>query len=191
MELSTITLIISEIVDRPVIIYPINNTEAKDFAPILGACVKNTMGTKNNYKCYSKKGIKNPKADYYGVIRGAVRSGCEMAFIIEHSFHTNTASTKWLLQDSILKAMAKAEAKVIADYYGYKKGEQESDSTDNTNESEGTFEMKLNVLRRGSKGEQVKSMQILLEGKGHSVGKYGYDGSFGSATETAVKKLTA
>ena len=61
-----------ESVDRPVIIYPINNDKAKAFAALLGACVKDTMQTKNNYKTYSKAKKSNPKEDYYGVIRGAV-----------------------------------------------------------------------------------------------------------------------
>ena len=43
----------------------------------------------------------------------------------------------------------------------------------------------LDVLTRGSKGESVKALQILLNGYGFDCGKA--DGSFGPATETAVK----
>lgn len=57
-------------------------------------------------------------------------------------------------------------------------------------ENEGkTFEMQLSVLKRGSKGEEVKSLQILLEGRGFDVGSYGYDGTFGGDTEKAVMKF--
>lgn len=44
----------------------------------------------------------------------------------------------------------------------------------------------LNVLRRGSKGEQVKALQQLLNACGYSCGKA--DGDFGSGTESALKK---
>ena len=45
----------------------------------------------------------------------------------------------------------------------------------------------LSVLKKGSKGETVKALQILLIGYGYPCGKYGADGDFGSATESAVK----
>lgn len=41
-------------------------------------------------------------------------------------------------------------------------------------------------LRRGDKGEAVRSAQILLNGRKCSVGAYGADGDFGPATEAAV-----
>ena len=47
--------------------------------------------------------------------------------------------------------------------------------------------MNLSVLKKGSKGETVKALQILLIGYGYPCGKYGADGDFGSATESAVK----
>ena len=45
----------------------------------------------------------------------------------------------------------------------------------------------VRVLKKGSKGADVKSLQILLIGYGYSCGKAGVDGDFGSATDTAVK----
>lgn len=42
-------------------------------------------------------------------------------------------------------------------------------------------------LKKGSKGEDVKKVQQALEKLGHSVGKAGIDGSFGKATQNAVK----
>lgn len=49
----------------------------------------------------------------------------------------------------------------------------------------------VSVLRKGSRGESVKALQILLIGTepGYPCGKYGVDGSFGSATENAVRKF--
>lgn len=46
----------------------------------------------------------------------------------------------------------------------------------------------LPMLRKGSRGDSVKALQILLIGYRCSCGKYGADGDFGGATETAVEK---
>ena len=47
----------------------------------------------------------------------------------------------------------------------------------------------LPVLKKGSKGESVKALQILLIGNGYSCGSYGADGSFGNATDIAVRNF--
>lgn len=44
----------------------------------------------------------------------------------------------------------------------------------------------LPVLKKGSKGQSVKALQILLIGYDHSCGSYGADGDFGTATKKAV-----
>lgn len=48
-------------------------------------------------------------------------------------------------------------------------------------------DLNLPTLKKGSNGDTVKALQILLIGYGYPCGKYGVDGSFGSATESAVK----
>lgn len=45
----------------------------------------------------------------------------------------------------------------------------------------------LKVLKKGSTGNSVKSLQILLIGYGFSCGSAGVDGSFGSGTDQAVR----
>ena len=50
-----------------------------------------------------------------------------------------------------------------------------------------TITMELPVLKKGEKGEQVKAMQYLLMGYGYDMEGYGADGSFGGATERALK----
>ena len=42
------------------------------------------------------------------------------------------------------------------------------------------------VLKKGSKGQSVKALQILLTGYDHPCGKYGADGDFGTDTQKAV-----
>lgn len=53
--------------------------------------------------------------------------------------------------------------------------------------SEEVCTVEMSVLKKGAKGDNVKAMQILLIGRGHSCGSYGTDGSFGSATDKAVR----
>lgn len=48
--------------------------------------------------------------------------------------------------------------------------------------------MDLPVLKRGMKGGAVFSMQALLIGYGYDLGEKGLDGSFGAATEAALRK---
>jgi N-acetyl-anhydromuramyl-L-alanine amidase AmpD len=62
-----------------------------------------------------------------------------------------------------------------------------------TNNNLATKEVSVNlkVLQKGAKGEQVKTLQRLLIGSGYVMKNgtktYGVDGSFGTATENAVK----
>lgn len=53
-----------------------------------------------------------------------------------------------------------------------------------------TVAVELPVLKRGSKGRDVESLQHLLVGRaGQYVGRSGPDGDFGRATESAVKNV--
>lgn len=45
----------------------------------------------------------------------------------------------------------------------------------------------LRQLQEGMEGDDVRSMQILLDALGHSVGPCGFDGDFGPATASALK----
>lgn len=84
----------------------------------LAQCVQKTMGTKQAGKITKK--VLSGTTDYYGVLRGAAKVGVA-GVLLEHSFHTNTKATNWLLVDSNLDKLAKAEADVIAEHYGLKK----------------------------------------------------------------------
>ena len=50
-------------------------------------------------------------------------------------------------------------------------------------------DIELSILSKGSKGNEVKTLQRLLLALGYEMNGYGADGSFGGATEQAVKKF--
>lgn len=103
---------VNESVDYPVAYVPLNGSADKLGKQLIDV-VEKLMGTKQDGRISTRKG-KN--GDYYGIIRGAVSVGVP-CIIIEHSFHTNSRATEWLMNDKNLEKMAKAEAEVIAKYY--------------------------------------------------------------------------
>lgn len=107
---------INEKTDYPIVYAPVNG-KGDVLAQMLAECIAKTMGTKQKGKSSKKRGS---YGDYYGVIRGATSVGT-VGLLIEHSFHTNTRSTNWLLDENNLDKLAQAEAKVIAEYFGAKK----------------------------------------------------------------------
>lgn len=108
---------VNETVDRPVVIVPISG-KGDEIGDKLGKCIYGVMHTSQTYKVTSRKGSGN--WDWYSVIYGAVSVGV-VGIILEHSFHTNTAATKWLLDDSNLDKLAQAEADCLAEHYGLQK----------------------------------------------------------------------
>lgn len=110
------------------------------------------------------------------------------AIILENSFHTNRRAAEWLLKDSNLKLLATKLAETLAAYYGLKKSSTSASSSSSSGASN-LEPMKLTgpVLRRGTKGAQVKFLQSLLKGYGYYSDKL--DGSYGPNTENAVCKL--
>lgn len=59
---------------------------------------------------------------------------------------------------------------------------------DYTSHPEEVVDVKVAVLKKGTKGDQVKALQALLIGYGYDLGRTGVDGSFGSLTDQAVRK---
>lgn len=104
---------INNTVDYPVSYCAINGA-ADGIGLALAQCVENVMGTSQKARIEHRNGS---HGDYYGVIRGATAVGVP-GLILEHSFHTNSRSTEWLLNDANLDKLAKAEADTIAVCYG-------------------------------------------------------------------------
>ena len=119
----------TESVDRVVVIKGYNQSDALPKA--MGEALTKVMGVKQAHQIMVRKND-NGK-DYYGVLRGADSAGVKDRLLIEHGFHTNTATAKWLCNDDNLKKIAKAEAEVIAKYYGINKPcEPSNDNTKKT-----------------------------------------------------------
>ena len=153
--------------------------QSKAFAANLAKTVGTVMDLPYqtwNTKSSSDRDGNGYKDDYYGVLRGA-HTVHTAGVIIEHGFHTNTATAKWLLVDANLKKLAEAEAKTIAEWFDVKKKEEPVVIT---------FTLTLKELGEGDEGEQVKALQQLLMANGIKLPKYGADGDFGAETKTGV-----
>jgi N-acetylmuramoyl-L-alanine amidase len=97
------------------------DTESKAIANKLAAVIADVMGV--TWNTYSKLSSNDRDGDgkkddnYYGVLHGA-RLQKVPAVILEHSFHSNPETCRWLMNvDNRLK-MANAVAEVLADHYG-------------------------------------------------------------------------
>lgn len=119
-------------VDRPEAIYLVDDNcgyadeASRDIATLLVDTIRDVMQTTDKAKVYSRlssvdrdgDGLHND--DYYGVLYGAHQVGTP-AIILEHSFHTNKRAAQWLMDDTNLRRLAKAEAKTIASWFGLNK----------------------------------------------------------------------
>lgn len=99
---------------------------SKEIAGKLAPVIANVMGTSQGGRVVTRKSGKDRNGDgvlndnYYGVLHGA-RMVNTPGMIIEHSFHTNTRMTRWLLDENNLAKLAKAEVEVLAAHFGLKK----------------------------------------------------------------------
>ena len=94
-----------------------------ELAKALSEAVAACMGTEQTPQVHQWWNSANT-AEYMGVIRHAHTLGVP-ALLIEHSFHTDSSVTRWLMDDANLKALAQAEADVIARHYDLKKEDSE------------------------------------------------------------------
>jgi len=106
----------TESVDYPVVYRAYDNLNGADtlalgFARMIGQ----RMGTKQAGRTAIRKN--STGGEYYGVMRGARAAGVPLYLLVEHSFHTNAAAAKWLLDDGNLDLLAEAEADTLAAYF--------------------------------------------------------------------------
>lgn len=96
-----------------VVVYVPQDGSGDEIGQILADGISLVMGTRQVGRIAAREGS---SGDYYGVIRGAAAVGT-VGLILEHSFHTNTRSTHWLLDAANLTRLAKEEAVLIAAYF--------------------------------------------------------------------------
>lgn len=167
--------------------------KSKALAKLLAPVIATTMGTKQGGKILSRKASSDKNKDgvlndnYYGVLNGARQAGTP-GLILEHSFHTNTKATKWLLEDENLQDLAKVEAAIIADWFDVDYVEDKPTAETKTGAD---YTLGFTYLRKGSKGDDVKALQQLLIANGYNCGGSGADGSFGANTQAALIRYQA
>ena len=89
-------------------------------------------------------------------------------------------------KDSVTRRTIAVNGKNIRGY-GVPKYDKEPVAAPTVTETKADFTLEMQNLKKGSKGEDVKALQILLIGRGCSCGSYGADGDFGNGTDKAVK----
>ena len=106
-----------ESLDYPLVIVPLDGT-GDELGRKLTNCIASVMETNQPGRLWTRK--KDSGGEWYGVLQGTSAVGVT-GLILEHSFHSNTRSAKWLLDEANLDKLAKAEADLIAAHYGLKK----------------------------------------------------------------------
>ena len=170
--------------------------QSKEVAKLLLPAIVDTMQPKQGGHITTRKSTKDSNGDgvlndnYYGVLNGARQVGTA-GLILEHSFHTNTKMTLWLLEDANLRKLAKAEAKVLAEYFGMIKTKEEPKTeeqpkVEDKTEKVSTYTLTLPLLRKSAEGDHVKAVQNLLLAHNIKLPRYGADGDFGGETEAGV-----
>lgn len=107
------------------------------------------------------------------------------ATLIECGFMDSTVDCPQILTEEYADKIAKAFVAVIVEKSGAKlKPSVEPPKTPTTGEK--VVSITLPILKRGSRGEAVRSLQTLLNAKGAAIS---VDGSFGPATDKALREF--
>lgn len=102
-----------------------------------------------------------------------------VAFYEEHVFHDNLEDATWF--HTHMNEIAESAAKGLCEYFGIPYVAPAA--------THSTPTVTTTILRKGSAGPEVKSLQKKLLQIGYYLGSYGADGDYGDATVTAVRKF--
>lgn len=102
-----------------------------------------------------------------------------VAFYEEHVFHDNLEDATWF--HTHMNEIAESAAKGLCEYFGIPYVAPAATPS--------TPAVTTTILRKGSTGPEVKSLQKKLLQIGYYLGSYGTDGDYGDATVTAVRKF--
>lgn len=118
----------TESVSRVEAIYLVNREDtfiddrSREFAAVYADTICKVMGV-DGTRIYSKKagsdrdGNGRKDDNYYGVLNGCFLAGVP-GIIAEHSYHTNVAACRWLMDDNNLRRLAKVCAECVATFLG-------------------------------------------------------------------------
>ena len=111
------------------------------------------------------------------------------AALIEYGFMDSRTDAPVILTEAYSQTVGIATMAAVAQLYDLEKlpAVQSTPAATTTNKNMEVCTVEVKVLKKGTKGGQVKAMQLLLIGNGCSCGSKGADGSFGPATDTAVR----
>lgn len=101
------------------------------------------------------------------------------AVLMEYGFMDSKTDAPIIITDAHAKMVAYATMEGIAKIAGLKKREAKPAET--------KYTMDLRQLKKGCEGEDVRALQILLNGRGYLCGKA--DGIFGTKTDEAVREF--
>lgn len=130
--------------------------------------------------CIAAGGLKGNRADPKATENFQVlRQTNAPAVLMEYGFMDSVTDAPVILTEDYAKLVAYATMEGIAKAAGLKK---------TTNKEAQKVNIELNVLQKGSKGDQVKALQRMLYAMGYALGtKNPIDGDFGSKTDAAVR----
>lgn len=146
-------------------IYFTGSTKGKKLAEIM---------VKYRKQIYPYSVILNNRTDLY-----ELKNTNAVAFYEEHVFHDNLEDATWF--HTHMNEIAESAAKGLCEYFGIPYVAPAATPSNPT--------IITTILRKGSTGPEVKSLQKKLLQIGYYLGSYGADGDYGDATVTAVRKF--
>ena len=146
-------------------IYFTGSTKGKKLAEIM---------VKYRKQIYPYSVVLNNRTDLY-----ELKNTNAVAFYEEHVFHDNLEDATWF--HTHMNEIAESAAKGLCEYFGIPYVAPAATPS--------TPVVTTTILRKGSAGPEVKSLQKKLLQIGYYLGSYGADGDYGDATVTAVRKF--
>ena len=146
-------------------IYFTGSTKGKKLAEIM---------VKYRKQIYPYSVVLNNRTDLY-----ELKNTNAVAFYEEHVFHDNLEDATWF--HTHMNEIAESAAKGLCEYFGIPYVAPAVAPSIPT--------VATTILRKGSTGPEVKSLQKKLLQIGYYLSSYGADGDYGDATVTAVRKF--
>lgn len=130
---------------------------------------------------------------YAGITLPDMYTGNQASIMLDSGAFVELTGSKYADSPDYLKAgdvlitKTKGHTVVVLDDGAKAEPDPAVPDIDEGNKGGETVTVELKVLRKGDKGEQVKTLQRLMMANGHKLPKYADDGDFGGETLDAVK----